>query len=193
MGQERGRVHVPSQRAKTRQGLTQLVAVRCVRGDLPAQLAEEAVDLVELGKLLVGRGWRDRPVRDAQHLVVRQIGIPDGADDRSQRVDAEAADLAEHPHQPQAVHVEVGVRGLVGRGCLTRGEQALPEVVLDGRDRNPGGSAVPAAALLMPAGFFFSSMGQDVTRPNRFIVLLYIGAASLAAGLLALGVGLLRA
>lgn len=56
-----------------------------------------------------------------------------------------------------------------------------------------GRSGVPAAALLMPAGFFFSSMGQDVTKPNRFIVLLYVGAVCLAIGLVALAVGLLQA
>ena len=54
-------------------------------------------------------------------------------------------------------------------------------------------SGVPLAAILMPAGFFFSSMGRDVTRPNRFIVLLWVGAASLAAGVVTLGMGLLSA
>jgi hypothetical protein len=54
-------------------------------------------------------------------------------------------------------------------------------------------SGVPLAAILMPAGFFFSSMGRDVTRPNRFIVLLWVGAASLATGVVTLGIGLLSA
>jgi hypothetical protein len=54
-------------------------------------------------------------------------------------------------------------------------------------------SGVPIAAILMPAGFFFSSAGRDVTRPNRFIFLLYAGAVSLALGVGALGVGLLTA
>lgn len=52
-------------------------------------------------------------------------------------------------------------------------------------------SAIPLAAILMPAGFFFSSAGRAVTNPNGFIVLLYAGAASLAVGAVALGVGLL--
>jgi hypothetical protein len=52
---------------------------------------------------------------------------------------------------------------------------------------------VPAAALLMPAGFFFSSMGEDRTSPNGFIALVYTGAIVLAAGLAALGIGLLAA
>jgi hypothetical protein len=53
--------------------------------------------------------------------------------------------------------------------------------------------AIPLAAILMPAGFFFSAMGRDATRPNRFIVLVYAGAASLALGVISLGVGLLTA
>lgn len=52
---------------------------------------------------------------------------------------------------------------------------------------------VPAAALLMPAGFFFSSMGEGRTSPNGFIALVYTGAIVLAAGLAALGIGLLAA
>jgi hypothetical protein len=51
----------------------------------------------------------------------------------------------------------------------------------------------PVAALLMPGGFFFSSMGRDVVRPNRLVVLVWLGAVALAAGLVALAVGLLRA
>lgn len=54
-------------------------------------------------------------------------------------------------------------------------------------------SGVPAAALLMSAGFFLSVVGRDVERPNRLIALTWLGAASLVAGLLTLGVGLLLA
>ncbi len=54
-------------------------------------------------------------------------------------------------------------------------------------------SGVPVAALLMSAGFFLSSLGQGRERPNGFVVLVLIGGASLAAGLIALGVGLLTA
>jgi hypothetical protein len=54
-------------------------------------------------------------------------------------------------------------------------------------------SCIPIAAILMPAGFFFSSAGRGVTEPNRFIVLLYAGALSLALGAVSLGIGLLAA
>jgi hypothetical protein len=48
-------------------------------------------------------------------------------------------------------------------------------------------------AVLFPAGFFLSSAGGGRTEPNRLIVLLYAGAASLTVGVVALGVGLLNA
>jgi hypothetical protein len=50
-----------------------------------------------------------------------------------------------------------------------------------------------AAAILMPAGFFLSVIGRDVQQTNRFIWLVYLGAVSLAAGVITLGIGLLRA
>lgn len=49
-----------------------------------------------------------------------------------------------------------------------------------------------AAAILIPAGFFFSSAGKNVTKPNRLVALVYVGAASLAVGVVSLGIGLLR-
>ena len=52
---------------------------------------------------------------------------------------------------------------------------------------------IPAAAILMSAGFFFSSMGPGRTEPNGLIVLLWLGAVSLATGVLTLGVLLVRA
>lgn len=53
-------------------------------------------------------------------------------------------------------------------------------------------SGVAVSALLMPGGFFFSSMGRGRTEPNRLIVLVFAGAALLAASLATLGIGLLR-
>jgi hypothetical protein len=51
---------------------------------------------------------------------------------------------------------------------------------------------VPLAAILMSGGFFASSAGRDVTQPTKAVVILWAGAASLAAGVLALGVALLN-
>jgi hypothetical protein len=52
--------------------------------------------------------------------------------------------------------------------------------------------AVPAAAFLLPAAFFLSVLSPGATKPNPLIYLAYLGAVSLAAGLLVLGVGLVR-
>jgi hypothetical protein len=52
---------------------------------------------------------------------------------------------------------------------------------------------VPLAAILIPAGFFFSVLSPSATQPNGFLSLIYGGAAVLAASVLTLGVGLLRA
>jgi hypothetical protein len=54
-------------------------------------------------------------------------------------------------------------------------------------------AGVPIAAILMPAGFFFSSMGRARTSPNALVVLIFAGAIMLALGLGTMGVGLLRA
>jgi hypothetical protein len=55
------------------------------------------------------------------------------------------------------------------------------------------GNGIWAAAILMSAGFFLSAAGRGATRPNGFIVVLYLGAASLAVGVVSLGLGLLFA
>lgn len=52
-------------------------------------------------------------------------------------------------------------------------------------------NGVPIAAILMPAGFFFSAAGRGRTAPNRFIILIYLGLVSLTLGVVALGVSLL--
>jgi hypothetical protein len=51
---------------------------------------------------------------------------------------------------------------------------------------------IPAAAIFLPVAFFLSVVRPDVERPNKVINLAYLGAASLASGLLVLGVGLLQ-
>jgi hypothetical protein len=52
--------------------------------------------------------------------------------------------------------------------------------------------AIPAAAIFIPAAFFLSVLSPAATEPNGFIYLAYVGALSLAAGVLTLGVGLIR-
>jgi CDP-diglyceride synthetase len=52
--------------------------------------------------------------------------------------------------------------------------------------------SIPAAAVLLPVAFFLSVASPDATEPNALIYLAYVGAVSLVAGLITLGVGLLR-
>ena len=52
---------------------------------------------------------------------------------------------------------------------------------------------VPIAAILIPAAFFLSVVSPAATRPNGLMNLAYVGALFLAAAVLSLGVGLIRA
>lgn len=51
---------------------------------------------------------------------------------------------------------------------------------------------LPLAAILMSGGFFAAAAGKGVTKPNKGIAILYIGAALLAFSTVTLGIGLLR-
>src|SRR6058998_2002478 len=53
--------------------------------------------------------------------------------------------------------------------------------------------AAPLAAIFVPAAFFLSVASPRATEPSALIYLAYVGAAVLATGVVALGVGLLRA
>lgn len=53
--------------------------------------------------------------------------------------------------------------------------------------------AIPAAALLLPLGFFLSVLSPKATAPSALIYLAYLGGIVLTAGLLTLGIGLVRA
>ena len=54
-------------------------------------------------------------------------------------------------------------------------------------------TGAPIAAILIPAAFFLSVASPKATEPNSLIYLAYVGALFLAAGVLSLGVGLIRA
>jgi hypothetical protein len=53
--------------------------------------------------------------------------------------------------------------------------------------------SIPLSAILIPAAFFFSVLSPDAREPNGFIYIAYVGAVFLAAGVLTLGIGLVRA
>jgi len=52
--------------------------------------------------------------------------------------------------------------------------------------------AAPSAAILMPLAFFLSVLSPAAREPNGLINLAFIGAGVLAAGVIILGVGLLK-
>lgn len=52
--------------------------------------------------------------------------------------------------------------------------------------------AIPAAAVALPVAFFLSVTDADAVEPNPLLNLAYAGAVLLSAGLIVLGVGLLR-
>ncbi len=50
----------------------------------------------------------------------------------------------------------------------------------------------PVAATLVSGGFFAAAIGEGLTQPNQWIILLYAGVALLAICLVTLGIGLLK-
>jgi drug/metabolite transporter superfamily protein YnfA len=54
-------------------------------------------------------------------------------------------------------------------------------------------TGAPIAAILIPAAFFLSVASPTATQPNGLMNLAYVGAVFLAAAVLSLGVGLIRA
>ena len=89
----------------------------------------------------------------------------------------------------RAGHAHAGVLVILALVCQVYADAAGQDGVWGWLSR----SGVAFAAILMPAGFFFSSMGRGRERPNPLVWLLAAGAALLAAGVTSLGVGLLTA
>ena len=89
----------------------------------------------------------------------------------------------------RAGHAHAGVMVLLSLIC-----QLLADVaVLPGSLIWTARLGAPCAAILMPLGFFLSTASPQATQPTRMIWLVYAGALTLAAGVLTLGVGLIRA
>lgn len=88
----------------------------------------------------------------------------------------------------RAGHAHAGVLLILSLVAL----RYVDEANLSERWRSLVRHAIPLATILLPAAFFLSVLSADATEPNALINLAYVGAASLVAGLLTLGVGLLR-
>lgn len=52
--------------------------------------------------------------------------------------------------------------------------------------------SIPAGAVLLPVAFFLSVTSADATEPNALLSLAYVGAMLLTAGVITLGIGLIR-
>ena len=89
----------------------------------------------------------------------------------------------------RAGHAHAGVLLILALLCQVLADSTAQTGLLDWLSR----TGVAVAALLMPGGFFFSSMGAGRERPNGLIARVFAGAAVLAASLVSLGVGLLTA
>jgi len=89
----------------------------------------------------------------------------------------------------RAGHAHAGVLLLLALICQVFADATDQSGAFDWLSR----SGVAVAALLMPGGFFFSSMGAGREQPNRLIVMVFAGATLLALSLTSLGVGLLTA
>ncbi len=69
----------------------------------------------------------------------------------------------------------------------------VDEAALSARWKDLVRHLVPLSAILLPVAFFLSVLSADASEPNPIIYLAYVGAVTLAVGLVALGVGLVRA
>jgi hypothetical protein len=69
----------------------------------------------------------------------------------------------------------------------------IDEAHLSERAKNLTRVSVPIAAIMLPVAFFLSVLSPDATEPSAIIYLAYLGGVVLIAGMLSLGVGLLRA
>lgn len=89
----------------------------------------------------------------------------------------------------RAGHAHAGVLLVVALLCQLFADATDQTGFLDWLSR----AGVAVAALVMPGGFFLSSLGAGREQPNRLLVMVPAGAVVLAAGLTSLGIGLLTA
>jgi hypothetical protein len=89
----------------------------------------------------------------------------------------------------RAGHAHAGVFLILGLVAL----RYVDDAALSARAKRFVQSAIPSAAIIVPFAFFFSVLSPDATRPSALINVAYAGAVLLAAAVVTLGVGLLRA
>lgn len=69
----------------------------------------------------------------------------------------------------------------------------LDRANLSGRAKGLVRGLIPVSAILLPVAFFLSVLSPEATEPNALIYLAFVGALTLTAGMIILGVGLIRA
>ena len=88
----------------------------------------------------------------------------------------------------RAGHAHAGVLIILG---------LLVTLFVDGADVGVWGrvaaDGVLACAIIIPGGFFFSAIGRDPQRPNRWIALVWVGFGVLSVSLVAAGIQLIVA
>ena len=89
----------------------------------------------------------------------------------------------------RAGHAHAGVIVILSLICQMLADSALLPVPLLWFVR----IGVPLSAILISAGFFFSVLPPTASQASGAVSLIYVGALILAAGVLTLGIGLLRA
>ncbi len=88
----------------------------------------------------------------------------------------------------RAGHAHAGVIVILSLVCQVVADAALLPASLLWTAR----IAIPLAAILIPAGFFLSMLSPTATQPSSVVGFIYVGAVVLAAGVVLLGVGLIR-
>lgn len=89
----------------------------------------------------------------------------------------------------RAGHAHAGVFVILSLVCQILADSAtLPEPLLW-----LARIGAPVAAILIPMGFFLSMTSPSATQPNGLVLLIYVGIVVLAASVITLGIGLLRA
>jgi high-affinity Fe2+/Pb2+ permease len=88
----------------------------------------------------------------------------------------------------RAGHAHAGVLLLLSLVAL----RYVDEATLSNRLKWIARHFIPLSAILLPAGFFFSVLAPDATKPNGLIYLAYAGAVILVIGLIVLGYGLIK-
>jgi len=88
----------------------------------------------------------------------------------------------------RAGHAHAGVFLILSLVAL----RYVDEATLSPRAKAFVRAAIPAAAIVVPFAFFFSVLDARATEPNGLLGLAYAGALLLAAGVVTLGVGLVR-